>query len=75
MLLTALPARLKVLVLIKHLIIGGKHALVQRLELDKDVKKNNWWLNERVKIMEVIDDLEAELAEDQRIIKKTNENI
>jgi len=49
--------------------------LVQRLELDKDVKKNNWWLNERVKIMEVIDDLEAELAEDQRIIKKTNENI
>jgi len=64
-----------VLVLIKHLIIGGKHALVQRLELDKDVKKNNWWLNERVKIMEVIDDLEAELAEDQRIIKKTNENI
>ena len=31
-------------------------ALVQRLELDKDVKKNNWWLNERAKIMEVIDD-------------------
>lgn len=49
--------------------------MVQRLELDKDVKKNNWWLNERAKIMEVIDDLKAELAEDQRIIKKTNENI
>ena len=34
-------------------------ALVQRLELDKDVKKNNWWLNERAKIMEVIDDIES----------------
>ena len=34
-------------------------ALVQRLELDKDVKKNNWWLNERAKIMEVIDDNEG----------------
>lgn len=33
-------------------------ALVQRLELDKDVKKNNWWLNERAKIMELIDDNE-----------------
>ncbi len=29
-------------------------SLVQRLELDKDVKKNNWWLNERAKIMEVV---------------------
>ena len=29
--------------------------LVQRLELDRDVKNNDWWLNERVKIMEVID--------------------
>jgi hypothetical protein len=35
-------------------------ALVQRLELDKDVKKNNWWLNERAKIMEVIDDIESD---------------
>lgn len=34
-------------------------ALVQRLELDKDVKNNNWWLNERAKIMEVIDDNEG----------------
>lgn len=34
-------------------------ALVQRLELDKDVKKNNWWLNERAKIMEVIYDNEG----------------
>ena len=34
-------------------------ALVERLELDKDVKKNNWWLNERAKIMEVIDDNEG----------------
>lgn len=34
-------------------------ALVQRLELDKDVKKNNWWLNERAKIMKVIDDNEG----------------
>ena len=33
-------------------------ALVKRLELDKDVKKNNWWLNERAKIMEVIDEIE-----------------
>ena len=31
-------------------------ALVQRLELDKDVKENNWWLTERAKIMEAIDD-------------------
>ena len=31
-------------------------ALVQRLELDKDVKKNNWWLNERAKIMEAIEE-------------------
>jgi hypothetical protein len=30
-----------------------------RLELDKDVKKNNWWLSERAKIMEVIDDNEG----------------
>ena len=33
-------------------------ALVKILELDKDVKKNNWWLNERAKIMELIDDNE-----------------
>jgi uncharacterized protein (DUF3084 family) len=31
-------------------------ALVERLECDKDVKENNWWLNERAKIMEVIID-------------------
>jgi len=31
-------------------------ALVRILESDQDVKKNNWWLNERAKIMEVIDD-------------------
>ena len=35
-------------------------ALVQRLELDKDVEKNDWWLNERAKIMEVIDDIESD---------------
>ena len=29
-----------------------------RYEFTKDVKKNNWWLNERAKIMEVIDDNE-----------------
>ena len=31
----------------------------KKLELDKDVKKNNWWLNERAKIMEVIEDNEG----------------
>lgn len=35
-------------------------ALVRRLELDEDVEKNNWWLNERAKIMEVIDDIESD---------------
>jgi|LSQX01.2.fsa_nt_gb hypothetical protein len=33
-------------------------ALVERLESDKDVKENNWWLNERAKIMEVIDEID-----------------
>ena len=42
-----------------HELKNAAIALVQRLELDKDVKKNNWWLNERAKIMEVIDDNEG----------------
>ena len=42
-----------------HELKNAAIALVQRLELDKDVKKNNWWLNERAKIMEVIDDMET----------------
>lgn len=33
-------------------------ALVEILESDKDVKENNWWLNERAKIMEVIDEID-----------------
>lgn len=45
-------------------------ALVQRLELDKDVKKNNWWLNERAKIMELIDDNEENPMEKE--LKKIN---
>ena len=39
-----------------HELKGAVIALVQRL--GKDVKKNNWWLNERAKIMKVIDDNE-----------------
>lgn len=42
-----------------HELKNAAIALVSRLELDKDVKKNNWWLNERAKIMEVIDDNEG----------------
>ena len=39
-----------------HELKNAAIALVQRLELDKDVKKNNWQHNERTKIMEVIDE-------------------